>query len=150
MTLATMLKAWAWSLIAFFVAVVIALVVNRVIFGREDLPHRAIWFWSAFGVALAAGAVFAILRRPTPQQAAVSIDQQLALKEKFSTALFIRASKDPFAAAAVRDAEKTAENVSLRKRFPVQFPLAGMGTLGAALCAALVAWLLPTFDLFGV
>ena len=25
-----------------------------------------------------------------------------------------------------------------------------MGTLGAALCAALVAWLLPTFDLFGV
>src|SRR5256885_7299422 len=48
-------------------------VVNRVIFGREDLAHRGIWFWTGVGIAVVAGAVYAILRRPTPQQAAVSI-----------------------------------------------------------------------------
>ena len=55
------------------------------------------------------GMGYAIWRRPTKYQAAVAIDEKLSLQEKFSTALYIRPSSDPFAAAAVQDAEQTAE-----------------------------------------
>src|SRR5439155_13589817 len=65
------------------------------------------------------------------------------------TALYARPSRDPFAQAAVRDAERTAENVSLHKRFPLSFPRAGYMTLAAALVVLLTAQFLPAMDLFG-
>lgn len=144
----TLLWAWAWAGIILGVCVAIAVLLDRIV--QVHLPRQAIWFWSALGAAVAGGAIYAIIRRPTLRQAAVEIDSRLALKEKFSTALYVRGSKDPFAAAAVRDAEKTADQVSLHKRFPVQYPRAGLGTLGMVVAVLLIMWLFPTFDLFGV
>ena len=61
----------------------------------------------------------AIIRRPTRRQAAVAIDEKLGLNEKFSTALYVRSSQDPFAAAVVRDAEQAAVSANLRQQFPI-------------------------------
>lgn len=147
MTLAVWLTALAWAGIAYAVVVLAAVLIYK--FVKLELPHEAVWFWAGLGVTAVASFVYAMVRRPTAQQAAVAIDERLALKEKFSTALYARTSNDPFAVAAVKDAERTATNVSLQKRFPVRFPKVGIGTIGAALLVLLVAWQFPPLDLFG-
>jgi hypothetical protein len=71
------------------------------------------------------------------------------LQEKFSTALYARKDQDPFAQAAVRDAEATAEQVQLQKKFPIAFPRPAYTTIALIICAALTAWLMKPMDLFG-
>src|SRR2546430_11463771 len=93
----------------------------------------------------------AIVNRPSRKAAAVAIDQKLGLREKISTALYVRNSTDPFAMAAVKDAEQTAEKVVLNyyQHFPLQPPRAIYG-MCATVCAAIIAFLfMPTLDLFG-
>ena len=148
MTLAVFLRALAWAGIGFAVVVWAAVVIDKLV--QLTPPRPMLWFWIGLGLTFVGAFAYTIWRRPTRQQAAVAIDERLGLKEKFSTALFIRPSKDAFAMAAVRDAESTADKVSLQKRFPIQIPTVLGGTAAAIVLVFLTAWLLPTFDLFGV
>jgi hypothetical protein len=145
--MADLLRAMAWSILVFAAVVWLAVLVDRFLAFR--LPGWQIWFWASLGVTLSATAGLVLWRRPSRHQAAIAIDERLGLKEKFSTALYVRPSSDPFAAAAVRDAEATADNVSLQKRFPVQVPVMMVGTCAMVLVAALTAWLLGPHYLFG-
>jgi len=148
LTLAKLLTALAWSLLVFGALVWIAILVQRIF--AVALPRQMIWFWCGLGVSVISAAVYAFLHRPSRHQAAVAIDEKLALKEKFSTALYVRPSTDPFAAAAVKDAERTADQVNLHNQFPLRVPpRPAAGTVAVALVAFLTAWLLPTMDLFG-
>jgi hypothetical protein len=90
-----------------------------------------------------------MIKRPSAEAAAVAIDERLALKEKFSTALYVRPLKDPFAQAAVRDAERTADNVSLHKRFPVEWPRTLIWTTAMTLAVVGTFFWLPSMDLLG-
>lgn len=143
----TFLQALAWSLLAFGVAVWLFILLAK--FFQIHLPRQVWFFWGGMGVAVVAAGVYAIARRPSAKEAAVAIDQRLNLHEKFSTALYIRPSQDPFAMAAVRDAERTADSVDLHNRFPVRVPRAFAGTAAVAVAAFLTLWLVPTMDLFG-
>jgi hypothetical protein len=136
-----------YAVAIFFAAVLIHVLVDRLLWVR--LPRAVIWFWSGLGAALAGAIGFAIFRRPSALQAATFIDEKLGLKEKFSTALFARHGTDPFALAAVKDAERTADNVSLHRRFPIAFPFSGMIALCSAAVVLLVVLFLPRVDLFG-
>src|SRR5439155_1976357 len=108
----------AWASIACGAVLWVAIVIDRVF--RVRPPHVGWLLWGGVGAAALAALVYAIVRRPTRHDAAVAIDQKLSLKEKFSTALYARPLGDEFAQAAVRDAERTADNVSLHKRFPLE------------------------------
>jgi hypothetical protein len=145
LALTTLLKSLAWSILAFVVVVLVNILVDRFLVYR--LPHWVAFFWAGFGVSVAGAVAYAFWRRPSAKQAAVAIDERLGLKEKFSTALYVRSSDDPFAAAAVRDAEVTADNVSLHKRFPVQFPMAMLATFAVIFVTSL-ATLLDRHPLF--
>src|SRR4051794_24838635 len=147
LTLGKLLTALAWALLGFGVAVWAYLLVHK-LFGFT-LPRPWMFFWIGGSAAVIAACGYAFLHRPTRHQAAVAIDEKLALKEKFSTALYIRPSTDPFAAAAVRDAEQTAEKVSLYNQFPLQFPRPAILTLAVAVVCLATTWL-PAMDLFGV
>jgi hypothetical protein len=147
MVLNTWLRALVWAGIIFFGVLTVAVTVQRVI--AHYLPHPAIWFWSCLGLSIIGAVVYAMLRRPTVHEAAVAIDDRLALKEKFSTALYVRPSKDPFAIEAVKDAEKTADKVTLQKKFPLQFPRRSWVTACVALVALLAWWKMPECDVFG-
>src|SRR5579884_1591106 len=136
--LGTFLKALAWA----------AILIDRL--AQVRLPRPMMWFWIGCGVTVVASLAYTIWRRPTRAEAAVAIDEKLALKEKFSTALYVRPSNDPFAKAAVYDAEKTAEKLDLGKRFPIQWPKALGGTAFAAAVAVTTFLCLPKFDLFGM
>src|SRR5215218_3737225 len=146
LTLGKLLTALAWSLLIYGVVVWVAILVNKA-FGVH-LPRPWVFFWSGTGAAVAVAAGYALLHRPTRHEAAVAIDEKLNLKEKFSTALYVRPSTDPFAAAAVRDAEHTADNVSLHRQFPLQFPRPAAGVVVVAV-VALLSTKLPAMDLFG-
>jgi len=148
MGLGVWLRSAAWAGIVYAVVVWAAILIDKLV--QVHLPRQIIWFWAGIGVTPIGSLVYAIWRWPSAQQAAVAIDDKLALKERFSTALYVRPSKDPFAMAAVRDAEKTADNVSLHKRFPVQYPMAGIGTVLAVVAVLLTLWFFPKFDLLGV
>ena len=148
MTMSVWLRALAWAGILYAIVVWAALVVDRLV--RMRLPREHVWFWAGVGATLAVSLAYTIWRRPSRQQAAVAIDDRLQLKEKISTALYVRSINDPFAIETVRDAERTADKVSLGKQFPVKVPQAAGGTVLAVIAVFLTAWLLPTFDLFGV
>src|SRR5688500_10386371 len=147
LTLARFLHAIAWSLLIYAGIVWGAILVDRLFHVR---PIRSdIWFWSGLGAAALAAMVYAIIKRPDAREAAVAIDEKLALKEKFSTALYVRSQNDPFAKAAVLDAERTADNVSLHKRFPLQCPTAASGTAAVIMATLLTFFWLPKMDLLG-
>jgi hypothetical protein len=147
LALGRFLHALAWAGLVYASAVWVAILVDRVFHVRPPRPD--VWLFAGAGAALLAALGYAMWKRPTPQQAAVAIDAKLALKEKFSTALYARPLNDPFAHAAVLDAERTAEQVSLHKRFPLAFPRATYGTILVALAAFLTASFMKPLDLFG-
>src|SRR5580658_5257007 len=106
LTLRLFLQALAWFAVALAGAALLAIVIDRLI--SFSMPHAGLSLLIGGIIACGLSLAFAIYRRPTPMLAAVAIDQELGLKEKFSTALYARALTDPFARAAVNDAEKTA------------------------------------------
>jgi hypothetical protein len=128
----------------------VLVLVNRMLWWQ--LPHALVWFWSGVAAVLLVAWIDALWRRPSPHQAASLIDEKLGLKEKFSTALFARSqggnANDPFVIAAVRDAEQTAENVSLYRRFPLAVPKSVYSTLVAGLVLLLLWGFVPKMDLF--
>lgn len=129
----------------------VALLGVLIWFLTQYAPPKPIWWIGGGAAAVLVGSiVYAMIRRPTPHDAAVAIDVTLGLKEKFSTALYARRHDDPFSQAAVRDAEQTAENVSLHKRFPIAWPPRPIfGTVAIALLAFVLSQLLTPLDLMG-
>ena len=147
LALARFVYAVAWALLIYAGVVWAAIIVDRLAHVRPI--HAEIWFWAGLGVAVLAATIYAIIKRPDAKAAAIAIDSRLGLKEKFSTALYVRPLSDPFAKAAVLDAERTADNVSLHKRFPLEFPMPAIGTAAVVLAALLTFLWLPSMDLFG-
>ena len=159
LTLEKFLSALGYAAAFFLAVVLVYLLVHRLFW--IGLPRPMIWFWSAAGAAFSGAIVFSMMHRPSEHAVAVFIDDKLGLKEKFSTAIFAREQArqmvrdqgralDPFMTAAVMDAERTADNVSLHRRFPIEYPRSGLLTLGMIAVVLLAAWLVPTdMDLFG-
>jgi len=149
LALARFVVALSWTLLFAAAAVTVGILIDRAFHVR---PPKYMWFiYGATGAAFVVALVYAIVRRPSAKSAAVAIDEKLGLKEKISTALFLRSSaSDPFEVAAVKDAEDTAQRVVVesRRHFPLTFPRIGYGAIIAiALCFA--ALLVPSMDLFG-
>ena len=137
----------AWTLFLAGIAVVLGVIFWRVM-GNKNLP-AAKWWLMGGGVMVGSVALSAWLRRPQAYEAAVAIDERLQLKEKFSTALIVRPSKDPFAQATVRDAEATADNIQLQRQFPITFPKVGYGALAMIVLAITLGLWMKPMDLFG-
>ena len=141
--------ALAYALAAFFAAVLLSVLIDRFLW--VDLPRGFVWLCVGAATAVVASIFFAVTHRPSSHEAATLIDQKLELNEKFSTALYARAQstgRDAFATAAVQDAERTAENVSLYRQFPLVFPNSAYIALIALAVMLLTAYFLPRFDLF--
>jgi hypothetical protein len=126
-------NALAWAALWVGVLVAVGVLVWRYLvmhWAHNPWQVSAVKWW-VLGIGVVAAAVVAFLRRPNSHDAAVEIDQKLGLREKFSTALRIRKSKDPFAQAVVLDAEQTAQNVHTGKQFPIRFPVIGYYAIAA-------------------
>ncbi|MDP9173577.1 MAG: hypothetical protein M3O30_06895 [Planctomycetota bacterium] len=145
LTLGLFFRALAWSALVFGAVVWLTIILQHVL--DRSVRYAGPLFWSGLGVAVAVAAVYSLVRRPSRESAAVAIDQSLDLKEKFSTALCVRGSADPFAQAAVKDAENSAQNVSLYNRFPLEFPRPAYWSVAIFVAAFCTAVFLPTFHI---
>src|SRR5450432_2848839 len=140
--------ALAWSSVIFVAALWLAVLLDRIFL--LHLPKPTIWLYASAAAAIIASIVYAISKRPDAQNAATAIDRKLGLKEKISTALFIRRNDDPFAQAALRDAEETAQmlRINLRQHFPLSFPRPAYITFALLIAVGLSYWLIDPLDLF--
>jgi hypothetical protein len=142
-------QALALTALIFCGAVLLMVIIEKLLAWSPPLE----WIWIAGGAGLAViiAGVAAIRRRPSALAAAAAIDQKLKLDEKISTALCIRPSRDPFAMAAVRDAEAAAQRVTLDagRHFPFTFPRLALVAVAVALAAFLIGRYAEPLDLFG-
>src|SRR5580765_6133349 len=93
LALGRFVHALAWCAVVYASAVWIGVLVDR--FAHVRPPHMAWVLWGGAAACGLAAFIWALMRRPTAHEAAVAIDDRLALKEKFSTALYARPMKDP-------------------------------------------------------
>ena len=90
-----------------------------------------------------------LMQRPTVPQAALAIDERMALKERFSTALALAASEDPFAVAAREETYARAATVQVQRHFPVRPGRRWIYAGSTWAAVVLVALLVPNMDLLG-
>jgi hypothetical protein len=140
------LRSWAWGLLLLSVAVWLAVIGQKTL--DRTVPHQLKIFYVGLGITAAAALFWSLARRPTAKTAAVTIDLALGLKEKYSTALYARRMADPFAHAVVLDAERTAQNVSIARRFPIPFPRQAAWASAVFAAAWLTYLYLPSLHLF--
>ncbi|HEX8323937.1 MAG TPA: hypothetical protein VF595_08485 [Tepidisphaeraceae bacterium] len=139
------LQAWAQALLN-AAAVALAYVLVRT-FTPWRLPYEWRFLIGLLAATAAWGLFVALRRRPDALTAATAIDGRLNLHEKFSTALHARQSNDPFAHAAVLDAEQAAHSADARGVFALHWPRLAGPALALAVIAAGVAWLVPPRNL---
>lgn len=141
--------ALAWGALVFSGVCLAAVAADRLFNAR--LPNAGGWFLVGVALLVVVSAVAAVIRRPSVHATAVAIDQKLGLKEKFSTALLIRDATDPFARAAVADAEHAAQGVVVQffRHFPLRFPRVGYAAIAVAVVALVAFFALKPMDLFG-
>ena len=141
-----LLEQYAWVLLAVGLTVALAATAERA------LALKIIYTWTIYllgGVALLAGLTLWLLKRPTRMQTAMLIDERLALKERFSTAMALAESEDPFVLAAKQQAEQVAESVKLKRHFLIRPSRCWLYVGGAWLLVAAIATFMPALDLFG-
>ena len=127
-------------------AAALAVAAERVFAVRLISPISAV---SAGAVGVLLAAILSALRVPNRMQVAVLIDGRLGAKERFSTALALAGSDDPFALAAEAEAHKTAERLDIRGHFPVHPTPHWFGSAAAWAVAAAVFFLMPNMDVLG-
>jgi len=102
----------------------------------------------AGAVALAVAGIGTYRRRVDRLRAAIVLDQAAQLRERLSTALTCRNDPDPFARAAVRDAEQRAAGVHVSACVQYRAPRLWPWSLGTLVVAGALFWLMPQLDLF--
>lgn len=127
----------AWTATIFAAGILVGVLVDRIFL--LSLPKPMIWLGGGAAATVIAAMIYAILKRPAANLAAIPIDDKLGLKEKISTALSCRNNDDPFAKAAVADAEETARQVvvNMGQHFPLSFPRPAYAAMSLALVAFL-------------
>ncbi len=104
--------------------------------------------WVALILAGLVTLVGTMMRQPSALRAAVVLDEAAGSRERLSTGLVLARSQDPFARAAVHDAEKLAGRIHvpthIRHRSPQWWPWSATATLAALI----LAFFLPPVDLF--
>ncbi len=100
------------------------------------------------GAVVVATGVFWALHRPSKMQAAMAIDERLGTKERFSTALALAGSDDPFACEAIAEAHRAASRLSIAENFPLRPTRRWMTAAATWAAVAGVFFFVPTMDLF--
>ncbi len=139
--------ALAWTAAAGGAAVAGTVVVGRAMGWEPPSGGRLAAMAGAAAILTAMG--WAWRRRPDRRESAMALDAACGTKEMFATALHAREQTDPFSRATVAAAEKEAESVDSRKKFPWRTPRHIRWTAAGVLAAGLAIWLMPTLDLFG-
>ena len=136
----------------------ILLLLAGVLAAAATLCHRLLAYPTlnysmlAIAAAFVAALVLAwwLVRRPSRMQLAIILDERLATKERFSTALAMAADDDPFAQAANEEAHARAAGLDPRRQFPVRPSRRWAYAAVAWAAAAAVLAFVPDIDALGL
>jgi hypothetical protein len=101
------------------------------------------------GVAIVGAAIWAILRKPSEDEVARTIDDRAGLRESISTALCVDQNKDSWSRAIVTDARDRAKRVVVNDTLPIETPKSWPMPFAAAL-ALIAIWWVPSMDVTGL
>jgi len=139
-----MLRRAAWGVLVAAVAWGVIILVERLFVLGVPLGISA-------GLAAAFGLLITVIgtyrARVDQLSAAVVLDEATGLKERISTALTCRNDSDPFAQAAVHDAERLAGGVHVPKHVPYRAPSMWPWSVATLVAALILFQFMPTLDL---
>jgi hypothetical protein len=138
----------AWLSLGLLVAAglwAVVIVAVRLLALPIPLWHGA---WAAALAAAIIALIGTALARPSALRAAIALDSAAGLKERLSTALVVRGMSDPFARAAVRDAEKAAAKVHVPTHIRLRPPTLWPWSAATVLAAVILARFMPSVGLF--
>ena len=128
------------------IAAVAAILIER-LFGLQIINVWAKWgIWVVLVILIS---IFWIRSLPSRMQVSVLAYNRLHFKERFSTALLLAKSQDPFSQAACDEAHKAAENVEPAKQFPLRLSHRWIYTVAAWGIFVLTMAYMPQKDLLG-
>ncbi len=124
--LQTLVRSLVWSSFGALTATVAWFLIQPLIIG-DNSPLNWIRWAVCGGCAVACTGIAitaALMRRPSPVQAALALDEQFQLKERITTSLMLRADEvaSPAGAALLADANRRVESLRIGDRFPVRIP----------------------------
>lgn len=133
-----------------------ALVVSSAAWGLYWIIQRTFAFpfpaalsiGAAVGLAATITGVMTFLARRDALAAALRIDQAAGLKERLSSAFTLSRSSDPYAIAAVSDAERRAAGIHVPTHIPIQAPHTWPWSVATLLVAGLLFAFMPQLNLF--
>lgn len=112
-----LLETTAWTLALAGVLAVVAVVAERMLaVGLPAVPMA--WALAGGWALLTAGLWW--LRRPGHLQTAILADERMGFSERFSTAMAVAGSDDPFAVSVVAEARRAAQRLDVKGQFPVR------------------------------
>ncbi len=100
------------------------------------------------GLALLVAIIATFATRPSALTSAVALDRAAGLKERISTAIAIERLDDPFARAAVSDAERIAGSLHVPSHIRLNAPSLWPWSAASIIAAICVAAFTPSVDLF--
>lgn len=103
---------------------------------------------STIGVISLVTLISSYLARVDSLSAAMAVDHAAGLKERLSTAHALRGNSDPFARAAINDAEKIAQRIHVPAHVPIRAPGVWPWSGASLLAAVLLNILMPELQLF--
>jgi hypothetical protein len=136
----------------------ILLLLAGVLATAATLCHRLLAYPTLNYSMLAIAAAFVaaltlawwLVRRPSRMQLAIILDERLATKERFSTALALASADDPFAQAANEEAHARAAGLDPRRHFPIRPSRRWAYAVAAWAVAAAVLAFVPDIDALGL
>ncbi len=139
-----------WSLAGAAAVFAAFVVVERLALAMENEWRVFQWVGGSLaGAGLLASIIWTLITRESLSIAAARLDDAAMLKERLSTALHFSSSPDPFAKAAVADADRVSRMVTPRKYLPVRVPRSASYCGGAFFMSLMLCWLFPVVDLAG-
>ena len=141
-----LLEYLVWALFAAGLAMALAAAGQSLFVTYRIQPWMAC---ALVGAAVVAAGIAWGLRRSGPMTAAILLDRRLGLRERFSTALALSASDDPFAQAAVVEAHEAAKRVQVHGQFPIRVGRHWISAAASWLVAGALMFL-PPMDLLGL
>lgn len=111
---------------------------------------NSIVWTSLAGAAVVGALVLWLLRRPSLMRSAILMDERLATRERFSSALFFGGGDDPFERAAVAEIELASRRVDPHGQFPLRLTRRWGWAGGVWACFAGAFLFMPNMDLLKI
>lgn len=141
------LQSLGWTLLLAGMIAILAVAIQRTL--AVELVSAAS-AGTLLAAALAAAWAWWLTRRPDALQVAVVLDTRLGLKERFSTALALAGSDDPFARSSSEEAHRRAANLDLTRNFPIRINRRWAYAAACWVAALGMLAFLPQFDVAGL